>query len=462
MRRGSTLTILVAFLIGMFITTATAAELTLDDCIELALKNRASIIRARGAESQAAAGQRSALGAFLPSISGSYSYSKGKETSIDPPNVIATAYDSTIVTHVVEGDTAKDFSKYPTAYQDITEQTTGPSKRWSISGSMDVFNLSNWFDYASARANKAAASLDVLASEQDLIYSVKASYYAYLASVQNVTVQEGAVKRADEQLKLIQSRFDLGSASLSDVLKQKVLYGNDRLGLLKAQNAVTNAEANLAYTIGIDPRQETRFSSEYTVRGYDGTLEDAINFSLGHNPSLLAGEKSLSSAVNGVRSAASLYLPTLGISASYSKFNGTQAFPYVQEFSSNSRTFGFSIQYNIFDGFIREQRVTNAKILRNNARANLADTRNLTVSNVKTAYLDIEQLKEQKTVSEENVAAAEEDLKITQEKYNLGAATILDLLDAQVSLKSAQVALIQAGFDLNLAIAQLENAMGKM
>ena len=76
--------------------------------------------------------------------------------------------------------------------------------------------------------------------------------------------------------------------------------------------------------------------------------------------------------------------------------------------------------------------------------------------------LDIVQLKEQKTVSQENVAAAEEDLRITQEKYNLGAATILDLLDAQVSLKTAQVALIQVDFDLNLAIAQLENAMGKM
>ena len=60
------------------------------------------------------------------------------------------------------------------------------------------------------------------------------------------------------------------------------------------------------------------------------------------------------------------------------------------------------------------------------------------------------------------MAAAEEDLKITQEKYNLGAATILDLLDAQVSLKEAQVALIQVDFGLNLAIAQLENAMGKM
>jgi len=94
--------------------------------------------------------------------------------------------------------------------------------------------------------------------------------------------------------------------------------------------------------------------------------------------------------------------------------------------------------------------------------AALAEQRNYISRDIKTAYLDTRQLGEQKQVSQENVEAAEEDLKITQEKYNLGAATILDLLDAQVSLKQAQVSLIQADLDLNKAIAQLERAMGKM
>jgi outer membrane protein TolC len=155
-------------------------------------------------------------------------------------------------------------------------------------------------------------------------------------------------------------------------------------------------------------------------------------------------------------------LPTLSASASYSKFNGTQAYPVAFNYESNTRSVGFSINWNIFDGFVREKRLVDAKVYRNNARADLADLRNSTVSNVKISYFEIEQLKKQVEVAQENVAAAEEDMKITQEKYNLGAATILDLLDAQVSLKTAQVGHISAQFDLNLAIANLENAMGKM
>ena len=98
---------------------------------------------------------------------------------------------------------------------------------------------------------------------------------------------------------------------------------------------------------------------------------------------------------------------------------------------------------------------------RNDARAFLADSRNLAKSNIQTIFLDIGKLREQNNVSTENVEAATEDLKITQERYNLGAASILDLLDAQVSLKQAQVQLIQADFNLNTKVAELDKAMGK-
>jgi len=461
MRRVATL-IAIVMTVGILADAVQARELTLDDCIELALQNRASIIRARGAESQAGAEKLAALGAFMPSLRASYSYSKGRETDIEPPNVLATEYMAAIDTFVVGTDTAFDGMMVPTAFDITDEQDIGPRKSWYFSADLDVVNVANWFNYAAASAAKARADLDVLASEQDLMTAVKVSYYAYLAAVENVSVQEEAEKRAEEQLKLIESRFELGSASKSDVLRQKVLHGNDRLALLRARNGVTQAKADLAYTVGIDPREDHRFSTDYRVREYAGTLDDAISFGMEHNPRLLASNKLADQAKHSLRAARSSYLPTLSAYADYSKFTGTQAYPYAFDYSSKSHSIGFSVSYSIFDGFFRESRVNNARVFRNNALADLADMRNSTISGVKTSYLEIEQIKLQIEVSTENVAAAEEDLRITQEKYNLGAATILDLLTSQVSLKEAQVALIRVQFDLNLAIARLENAMGKM
>ncbi len=455
--------LVVTLILGLLSNAAVAEELTLDDCIELALENRAIIIRARGSASQAGAEKLAALGAFLPSVGASYSYSKGKETDIEPPNYSATDYVTVLDTTVVGVDTAIDAITIPTDdYEVFDEQDIGPRKSWYLQASLAVFNPADWFNYAAACAADARARLDVLASEQDLISSVKISYYAYLASVENVDVQEEAVRRAEEQLKLIESRFELGSAAKSDVLRQKVLFGNDQLSLLRATNGVIQSKADLAYTIGLDPREDHQFGTNYRVREYTGTLDEAIGFSVDHNPRLLSSRKTADQARHALRAARSAYLPTVSAYVNYSGFNGTQAYPYAFDYSSKSRSFGFTISYSIFDGFFREQRVTSAGVFRNNTLADLADTRNLTVAGVKTSYLEIEQLKKQIEVSRENVTAAEENLRITQEKYNLGAATILDLLDAQVSLKEAQVALIRVQFDLNLAIARLENAMGKM
>lgn len=428
---GTILVITVLTLVFSLNAMAQGNQLTLDDCIELALQKRSSIIAARGAESLAKAGQRSALGAFLPRVDASYSYSRGKETDIEPPDP-------------------------------IDEQDLGTSKSLNVTARLSVFNLSNWFGYFSSRAARNAARLDVINSEQDLIYSVKLSYYAYLAAVRWVEVQESAAARSEEQLKLIQSRYDLGSASLSDVLKQKVLSGNDQLALLRARNSVVTSKATLAYTIGIDPNSNVDFSSDYAVSEFQGTVDEAIAFGMDHEPGLLAARSNVAAANRGVKAGYASYLPSVSASYSFTNFNGTQAFPAVFDYSSNTRRWGFGVSWTIFDGFGREEYVTSRKVSLNNARAGLADTRNLVSREIKTAYFEIEQQRQASQVASETVEASAEDLKITQEKYNLGAATILDLLDAQASLIESQVAQIQADFDLNLAIAQLENAMGKM
>lgn len=448
--------------LAMVASVAAAEVLTLDDCIEVALQKRASIVIARGNERRAGADKRAALGAFLPRIEASYSYSEGKTADIEPD---ARVFDSTIAfldTIEVAGEQREVIREMPVFHTAKAADQDRSNKSLSVTGNMSLFNLSNWFNLAGAKADLAVARLDVLGSEQDLIKAVKVSYYRYLAAVENVTVQEQAVARTDEQLKLINSKYELGSASLSEVLKQKVQFGNDRLSLLEAQNDVTNGRASLAYTVGLDPNADYEFSTEFAQREYTGTMEEAMSFGLTHKPSLLSSQKNVDASRHAVRSRYAEYLPTLGGWASLSLSDAIQGDTLTYSFSSRNTSVGFQVRWNIFDGFNRERSITSAKVGLNNARARLADARNGVAQRIKTAYLDIERLNEKKKVSQETVDAATEDHKITQEKYNLGAATILDLLDSQVSLSEAQVSLIRAGFDLNLAVAELENAMGKM
>ncbi|MEK7775432.1 MAG: TolC family protein [Candidatus Zixiibacteriota bacterium] len=408
------------------VTVVSARELTLDDCIAEALKNRSNIIAARGGEELARAGKRAALGAFLPTISASY-----------------------------EARTAKPFEE-DTLIGQVTRNTTFHA----ITGAIEIANLyTTLANYSSARTDVLKAKLDVINSEQDMIYAVKLAYYDYLRSVEDVNVNTEAVKRSEEALKLIQSKFELGSAAKSDVLKQKVQFGNDRVEMLRSKNSVTTTKSDLAYTIGIDPSSDVEFSQAYTTRQFDGTLEEAIQFALQNEPGLRASEQDVKGRKIDYRAARSRYLPTIGGDFTVQESGPTGNFG---DGPDKTISYGVRLSWTLFDGFQRERAVTYARVARNNATANLADERNAVISGVNSAYLNIGQLREQKAVSQENVDAATEDLKISQEKYNLGAATILDLLDSQVSLKRAQAQLIQADFNLNLAVAKLENAMGKM
>ncbi len=463
--------IALALLILLGAVNARAEVLTLDDCIDLALQNRASIIAARGAEDLAGANRRAALGAFLPSVDASYGYSESKSRNVKSETLMPTdamLYVDTI--SFVDGRTLQPVDwpfvndsvmTWGIFERDLDDQDR-TSKSLSLGAGMSVFNLPNWFMFAARGAEKTKAHLDVIASEQDLILAVKVSFYAYLAAVENVDVQQEAVNRSQEQLKLIQSMFDLGSAAKSDVLKQKVQYGNDRLAQLSAQNAVSTTRAELAYTVGIDPNRKVEFATDYTPREFEGSLDEAIEFGMGHHPGLLARQKTADATRHYLRAAKAAYLPTIGAYANLNYFDGTRGDTVTFNSTSRSTTYGFSISLNIFDGFLRERTVSSAKVSRNNARAQVAETRNFVAKEVNKAYLDIDIAKEQLNVARENVEAADEDLKISQEKYNLGAATILDLLTAQESLKGAQVSHIRAGFDLNLAVARLERAMGKI
>jgi len=423
------ITVLIVF--GLLASSAMGETLNLDQCIELALKKRANVIVARGRAKVAGAEKMQAFGQFLPNIDADYTRSKGDQYDIQSP------FDTT------------------------ESQEFGPDKSLSISGSVDIVNVSTWFNFFSAGANKSASYLASIDSEQELIFSVKIAYYDYLRAVQNEETNEQAVERSKEQLKLVDSRYELGSAAYSDVLGQRVQYGNDRLEHLRAQNNVTTTKAVLSYTIGLDPNQDAEFETVEDAREYEGTMEEAINFGLDHEPGLLAATQDVRTSKHDLNSALADYIPKLSFFGRYTDFTGTEAFPIVFERSFKQKTFGFQVTYNIFDGFGRQRNVTQAKVNRNNAMAEYSDARNLVMQQIKTAYLDIHNQKEAVSVAQESVAAAEENMKIVQERYNLGAATILDLLTAQEDLKRAQVSLINSKFDLNLSIARLENAMGK-
>ena len=432
--------VLAIAVICLAVTSVSAETLTLDQCIDIALnKNGSNLYRlpsARISYNQAKQGVWSRWGGLLPSVSHGYSYF---------------------------------YQKLPEGT--IFDQTTGeridvPAKSsasWSTSFSLDhtLFDGgANWYRLAQAYHNRAAARENLRGAENGLVLGVKEQYFSLLKAVKLVEVQEAAVRRAEEFLKTIDSRYDLGSASLSEVLKARVQRGTEELELLRRKNSEQNARASLNSVLNRAVDSELEIvdigESSMMVPSY----EEALTTALKSSPDVQSAEAGLRSAKDDVGIARATFFPTFrwGLSRSFSPEARNDLLDFDGKYGRWSANASLSIP--LFSGFHRKTAVSNARVGLKYTRESVSQTKTGVALAVKQAYLGVELADETRNLAKEIEGSAQQDFNLAQEKYNLGAATILDLLDAQASLTKAQNDKVNSQSDYHTAVARLHNAMG--
>lgn len=437
MKRGFGISIAIILLLNITANSQTGVETyTLNQCIDIALKSNYGVIAAEKAYSTSRGNVYAAYGSLLPSISISSGMSRTWSGSL--------------------------------TLDEITNQLVGGGEtRYGYRGSV---NFSNTFiglglyNYGNIKYNcskRASLFYDYMKSQNDLILAVKRGYYDLIKAKMLLDVARDAVRRGEERLRVVQSRYDLGSASMSDVLKAKVQYGNDKLDLISKNNAFKLAQADLAFIMGIDVNREFNADEDLPERDIDITFEGAINEALSKNPEYRKAQFDLAAAGYSKTMAYSRFLPSLSMGLSHYTTVGNYVDYLDFRIDQASYTLFATLSFNIFNQGSDYANLRAAKNSQKTAEENLKNTENSVALEIKQSFLELERTKEAKKLAEESVAAAQEDLNLVKEKYNLGAATILEVLDAEVSFKEAQTNHVQALFDYNLAVSQLEKALGR-
>jgi len=271
-----------------------------------------------------------------------------------------------------------------------------------------------------------------------------------------VRVAAAQVKRAEQQLRITVDKLRAGSATRSDTLRSTVDLGNARLELLQARANLATAQANLGRQIGVEQPVGAVPDSVLPALPDTGELRAQV---VAASPQVQrAGAQARAAGAQlGVSRAA--YWPTFGVSYSngYAGFDApwTSTNTYV-----NNWTLRFSVSWALFNGFQREQQMVNAGVQRDIAVAQAADARRAASAQLTQQLAALFTTYEQIGIAQTNVAAATEDLRVVQERYRVGAATILDLLTSQASLTQAEVNLVQARYDYLIARAQVEALVG--
>jgi outer membrane protein len=340
----------------------------------------------------------------------------------------------------------------------ITGNSTNQSITNSISSSVDLFTgfrRGNEKKAASANRGAAEASLANTLNNQQL--TTTNQFFDVLAAEELLRVREASVRRAEEQLKVAVAKLHAGRGIRPDSLRSVVTLGTAQLQLLNARTALATAEANLGRLVGEEgPVGAVEDSTLYAIL----PSVDAAGLrseALANAPSVRAAEAGRVAAQAAIKIAKASYFPTLSLSANMS-LNGSRANDY--DFLQG-RQFNLGLSWPIFNRFQREQTIVNSQSAAETAEATAAESRRLILANLTANLAALESSRLQIAIAQTSVLAAQEDLRVQQERYRLGAATIVDVLTSQEALNQAEVDAVNARFDYVRARASISALIGR-
>jgi outer membrane protein TolC len=159
----------------------------------------------------------------------------------------------------------------------------------------------------------------------------------------------------------------------------------------------------------------------------------------------------------GLRASQATYWPSLNLSAS-TNWNGSRTTDYDL---FNQRQVSLGLRWTLFNGFDRELAVTQRSVALDVAEASAADAKRQLDADLTAQLASLSAARSKIEITQTSVAAAREDLRVQQERYRLGASTIVDVLTSQEALNQAEVDVVVARFDYLRAKAQLEALIGR-
>jgi outer membrane protein len=304
-----------------------------------------------------------------------------------------------------------------------------------------------------------------------------------------------------------------GAGTIIDVRTAEVAVGQAQVNALTAHNNAAVAKLQLFQTMGVPADSTVSLTTTFTVAQPTFTLDSLLQVATRVNPDLHAKQARESAAEANVKLQKTNYLPSLFLQTGYA----ANAFGYADynylpsqaqaralgsfancmfldslrtgaglpreacgtpvlsadslariratnqpfQFSRSPYSITASISLPIFNGFVREQNVEQARVQRDNALMDVR-ARNLQLrTDVTQAYLNLVTAAKTVDLNSQIAAKAAEDLALNEESYRVGAKTFLDVTTARGTYEKAQIDRINAIYDYHKAFAQLENAVGR-
>lgn len=394
-------------------------ELSIQDCVRIALQNSPDMVRARLAVQSAEVALSSAKSALLPTAS------------------------ATVTT---EAESSKFLG---------VGRTSGDRAQSSIEAGLNISGITDiGRTIRSQKMEVERAQLSLCETENAVVSSVKSAYYGLLAAQRAVVICTQSRDLYQEQYDRTKAFYAQGLRPKVDVTTAEVDLNNSILSLIRAKNLVKTHNATLANIMGVTHDKEFHLSGEIELEDMPASFEQALTQAYENRPDVRSSKTAITISEIKLAQSKAAYWPTFTLGASFSK-NGDE-FRFEEE---QTRLFA-GVEIPIFSALKVHNSVKQAKINLEMAKNSDRSLANNVFLEVQNAFVKLNEAAESVPVAISNVEKAKENMELAQGRYNAGVGDMISLKDAQVAYTDSELSLLTARYDYAVALAELKKAMG--
>jgi len=396
-------------------------SLSLNQAIDLTLKNSPAYYQSKISHEKSRILFYQTLSSFLPTVSTTGSYTKSE----------------------YKGTTTSRYSG-------------------SMNFSIPVFDLDIIGSIFASHQNLKGSNIQYQSEISNLILRLKTAYYNLINAKELLNASEIAIKRAGENLNLIETKFNLGSASKLELLQAQVFHLRALQDKSRARTAEITAQEELKSILDINneiyPTDTLAIPDSTRLPPLDSLL--MILAKVSYNIRLAQALKNVA-RINLISSYLS-FLPRVSLFYGYSFSSDSFIFNFQYYQDHSTKNYGINISFPIFEIKTLIFKWLNAK--KDNQLKEIAK-RQVTLETeklLKTTYYALQESYDKLRLAQKSLAAATEATTIAKEQYSLGAISLLDFLKAEQDVYDVKVTYNEAISDFYIKQANFSYLLGEL
>ncbi len=322
--------------------------------------------------------------------------------------------------------------------------------------------LGRWYDYKRLKEEYNLSELQARETIETTMIQLFTVYFEAARISENIEVLEETYANTKDRLQRATYSFEYGQTNKLDVLNAEVDLVNDSINLMNQRQLLRNTQRDL--NIVLNRELEVTFDVDTTVTFLPALkMEEFLGEGQENNVRMLQAKSNMTINDYSLKSAKSIFLPTIGLTGSYGWNEGN--FPATNFLSSSTSTgvsAGVNLTWNLFDGGRGITQIKNARILLDSQDIQQNQIEMEVKRDIANANGDYMNRLKIYRLQEQNVITATDNYNRSNERYKLGQITSVELRLAQINLLNAKTSKNLAKYNAKLAELQLLQLTGQL